>query len=54
MATESILKEFVIQDDEACDRLIEILNGPVEPIKKTNHYEYGMKKLKEYFEHTED
>lgn len=50
MATESILREFVIKDDEACDRLIEILNGPVEPIRKRRDSdEEGMRTLEIHF-----
>ena len=50
MATSSITKKFVIKNDEACDRLIEILNEN-SPKKEVNadFYEEGKRTLEQYF-----
>jgi hypothetical protein len=53
MATSSITKKFVIKDDKACDKLIKVINEPSkrkEPIKSSNKYDEGKKKLAQYFE----
>lgn len=52
MATSSITKQFVIKDDKACDRLIEILNRPSrrkKTMNSSNKYLEGKKKLVQYF-----
>lgn len=50
MPTSSILKEFVIKDNEACDRLIEALSGKASRRMKptTRKYEEGQRLLHEY------
>ena len=51
MATESITKQFVIKDDEACKRLIEALKNPSQKkVIKTNNYEKGKEKLAQFFQ----
>lgn len=55
MATSSITKEFIIEDDETCERLLEILTTP--PSKKywdddedyVSEYEEGKALAEKYF-----
>lgn len=50
MATESITKQFIIKDDEACKKLIDALKNPSEKkVIKTNNYEKGKKQLVQFF-----
>lgn len=50
MATSSITKSFVIEDEKACDRLIEAMNDSLpKKVVKTDYYEEGKKKLAQYF-----
>lgn len=50
MPTSSILKEFVIKDNEACDRLIKALSGKDSQRLRptTRKYEEGQRLLNEY------
>ena len=52
MPTSSITKQYIIKDDKACDTLIKVLNEPSKrkkPMKSSNKYEEGKKKLIQYF-----
>ncbi len=50
MATESITKQFIIKDDEACKKLIDALKNPSQKkVIKTNNYEKGKKQLVQFF-----
>ena len=52
MATESITKQFIIKDDEACKKLIDALKNPSQKkVIKTNNYEKGKEKLAQFFSH---
>lgn len=54
MATESILKEFVVLDEEAFSRMLEDLNEScgMSVVVGSGSLEYGREKLK-YFEFTD-
>jgi len=50
MATESITKQFIIKDDEACEKIIEAFKNPFKKkVIKTNNYEKGKKRLVQFF-----
>ena len=49
MATSSVTKRFVINDDEVFERLIEASKKPKKRIKESNFYEDGKKELKKCF-----
>ena len=50
MATSSITKNFVLKNDEACEKLLKVLNSPVKELKKPSYScERGKEALKKYF-----
>lgn len=56
MATSSITKKFIIKDEEACDKLIQILTNNKFTRKKksaSKKYEEGKKLLAQYYSRSE-
>ena len=50
MATSSITKTFIVNDDKTCEKLIKAMNKPrITKVVKTNSYEEGKERLKSYF-----
>jgi len=50
MATSSITKKFVLKSDEACEKMLRVLEAPVVELKKPSYScERGKEALKKYF-----
>lgn len=50
MATSSITKNFVLKNDEACEKLFKVLNAPTKELNKPSYScERGKEALAKYF-----
>ena len=55
MATSSITKSFVLKNDEACEKLLTVLNSPVKELKKPSYScERGKEALANLFQNSKN